>query len=273
MIIKKETRLISYVETKPIKIPSVKIPVNYIKLTGIFVLLSLLFTVLTSVNEPIEPVTVQRFSPQEHKGIIEVCGLEQPKEYLGIVKSKEKNTSEKIIAITKIISNKKVLDFIDDSQVLERAFNVQKETGLSVATIIAQKGVESNWNNSSLCKKTKNYGNIKCFKKHNHSQVGCVKAYDKIEKSYAWYVRVNTNWEGWNVYKNLIYKRYMKAATQDDVRDQIVWLKKKGYATAYNYVELLWKTVVNNNLLELQKYIDEGYTITTTSGKYVLLQQ
>ena len=259
--VKKKTIEVSYFETKPITIPSFIIPIYYIKIGTIFILCSLLFITLTSVNKPI---TVQEYEPQ--KGIVEVCNLEQPEEYFST------ETTEKTIALTDIITSKKVLDFIDDSQVLERAYKVQKETGLSVATIIAQKGIESNWNNSSLCKKTKNYGNIKCFKKHDHSKAGCVRAYDKREKSNDWYVKANTNWEGWNVYKNLIYKRYMKAASQQEVYNQIVWLKKKGYATANNYVEIVWGAVVKNNLLELQKYIDQGYTITSESGKYVFLK-
>ena len=179
---------------------------------------------------------------------------------------------EKKIPITHIIKDKKVLDYICYNQVIQRAYEVQRKTGLSAATIIGQKGVESNWDKSSLCKKTKNYGNIKCFKKHNHKKFGCVQAWDKIEKSNHYYVKAKTNWKGWSLYTNLIYKRYMKAASQSDIKDQLIWLKKKGYATDKNYVKTIWGVIQKYNLDKLQRYIDSGYTITTTNGKFILFQ-
>ena len=186
----------------------------------------------------------------------------------------------KTIPINKIVTDEKILNFLCHNQMLERAYNVQKKTGLSVATILAQKGVESAWDGSSLCKKTKNFGNIKCKcnwssslrAKHSNEDV-CVRAWDKKERSNHYYVKLQTNFEGWKLYENLIYKRYMKAAVQEQIKDQIIWLKKKGYATDKDYVSTIWKVVKKYNFDKLQNYIDKGYTITTSGGKYVLLKQ
>lgn len=261
--VKKKTIEVSYVETKPfiIKIPSFLIPTQYIKISSCVLLVVLILGILTSFNEPV--ITEYKSS------VVAVAGLPEQEEYFV--------STDKVIPITDIIpntkANQKVLNFICTNEVLSRAFKVQQETGLKVATIISQKGVESAWNNSSLCKKTKNYGNIKCFKKHNHAEAGCVRAYDKKEGSNDWYVSHQTNWEGWNFYKDLIYRRYMKAANQEEIYDQLVWLKKKRYATDKNYVGTLWSVVNKYSLVRLQDYIDQGYTITTETGKYTLLKQ
>ena len=268
--VKKKTIEVSYVETKDfiIRVPAFIIPLHYLKITGIFICCSLLFLLSTSYESP----KIKRFIKQENIGIVEVAGLE-PREKYFIQQSEQSEQSEqKMIPITEIISDEKVLNFICTNRVLERAYKVQQETGLKVATIIGQKGVESAWNNSSLCKKTKNYGNIKCFKKHNHVNAGCVRAYDKKEGSNDWYVKANTNWEGWAIYKELIDRKFTKAANQDDVYNQIVWLKKKRYASDPNYVSIIWNTIRKYNLLKLQEYIEDGYTITSETGKYIFLK-
>lgn len=260
--VKKKTIEVSYIETKPfiIKIPSLFIPVHYIKLSSCVLIVALILGILTSFNEPV----ITKYEPS---GIVAEAGLPEQEEYF---------VSNKVIPITDIIPNTKenrhVLNFICTNEVLSRAYKIQQETGLKVATIIGQKGIESAWNNSSLCKKTKNYGNIKCFKKHNHTNAGCVRAYDKIEGSNDWYVKLNSNWEGWNFYKNLIYRRYMSAANQQEIKEQIVWLKKKRYATDKDYVEKIWYVVNKYHLIKLQDYIDQGYTITSETGKYTFLK-
>lgn len=267
--VKKKTIEVSYVETKPytIKIPSFVIPVHYLKIGSCIFLGLGIFGLSTSFS----PTIIKpEFAKETAFAIVMDVGKSEKIE-------KIEETEEKVIPITDIIpntkANQKVLNFICTNEVLSRAFKVQKETGLKVATIIGQKGVESAWNNSSLCKKTKNYGNIKCFLKHNHTNAGCIRAYDKIEGSNDWYVKLNSNWEGWNFYKDLIYRRYMKAANQEEIKEQIVWLKKKRYATDKNYVGTLWSVVNKYHLIKLQEYIDKGFTITSETGKYTFLKQ
>ena len=183
----------------------------------------------------------------------------------------------KKIAITEIVKDPKILDYICHNEVLKRAIQASDETGLSIALVIAQKGVESNWGQSSLTKKTNNEGNIKCKcsfnkklrKKHEKMDV-CKRGYDKIEKSNHWYVKLKTKWEGMAFYKNLINRSYKKVRNMDSYEDQIRYMKKKGYATMDGYDKIIIKVIKNNKLDELEKYVNMGYIITTTNGAYNL---
>lgn len=268
--IKSELKQVSYIETKSFRIPSFKIPVQSLKIAGIFLLLLCIAFVSTSFN----PVVIEErdlTAPVKSPEIVEASVLPN----IFVPKS-----SSKTIPITDIIKDKKVLDFLCKNEMIKRAKDVQDKTGLSVATILGQKGVESNWGKSSLTKKTRNNGNIKCKcnwdnkLRDKHKSFGyCIRAWDKKERTNHYYVSLKTNYEGWKLYESLIYKRYMAAAKQDNVYDQIVWLKKQRYASDKNYVSVIWNIVNKYNLLKLQEYIDKGYTITTESGKYKLLIQ
>lgn len=278
--IKSELKTVSYVETNSflirIKIPSLKIPIQTFKLTAIFFLLVLITFVISSFNPPsIEERTYPQTTEEVETAEATVLPIAEITKVLGLNKPKQKT-----IPITAIISDKRVLDFLCKNEMIKRAKQVQDKTGLSVATILGQKGVESNWGKSSLTKRTRNNGNIKCkcnwdskLRASHKSSGYCIRAWDKKEKSNHYYVSLRTNYEGWKLYESLIYKRYMAAAKQNNVYDQIVWLKKKRYATDKNYVSVIWNVVNEYNLLKLQEYIDKGYTITTESGKYKLLEQ
>ena len=191
---------------------------------------------------------------------------------------------KKEIAITDIITDSRVIDFITHNEILKRAYNVQKKTGLSTCTIIAQKGLESNWGKSSLCALTKNLGNIKCFNKNcqkynvrlnKRGQKGsvtshCVQLYDDSWKDR--YIRFNTYQEGWNSYCSLIERIYQNAAKSKTFQGECKNLKKRGYATDKNYDSKLIGLIHSTNLDKLQKYIDEGYVITSKNGKYIFLE-
>lgn len=191
----------------------------------------------------------------------------------------------KSIAITDIIKDATVLNFIDKNQFLQRAHGVQKNTGLMVSTIISQKGLESNWGKSSLTKKTKNLSNIKCTRKackkaniklRKHGQTGsttehCIQLYD--DKPSDRFVRLDYNYQGWAQYQNLLLRRYSRAGKGTTVKQQARELKRRGWATQKNYAELIASTAKKYNLEKLQWYIDNGYSITTTNGKFVLLDQ
>lgn len=191
----------------------------------------------------------------------------------------------KEIPITDIVKDPTVLNFIDKNQFLQRAFRVQKETGLMVSTIISQKGLESNWGKSSLTKKTKNLSNIKCTRKsckkaniklRKHGQTGsttehCIQLYD--DKPSDRFVRLDYNYQGWQNYQTLLLKRYSKAGKMKTVKEQARELKRRGWATQRDYAELIASTAKKYNLEKLQWYIDHGYSLTTSNGKYVLLEQ
>ena len=201
---------------------------------------------------------------------------------------KFKSTSKKI-AITEIVKNEKALEFICHNEVLTRAFYVQEKTGLSVATILAQKGLESNFSKSTFTARTKNLSNIKCIKKEcrkanwkgakapkKRGQTGsetshCIQLWDDGPNDR--YVKHDTFWEGWEQYAGLINKTYSKAASKGTVREEAKALKARGFATDKNYANKIVGIAKKCNFIELQKYINEGYTITTESGKYILLNQ
>jgi flagellum-specific peptidoglycan hydrolase FlgJ len=199
-------------------------------------------------------------------------------------KKMEKKSSEVVrVPITSIIPDKKMLAFLCKDNFLQRAYGVQKETGLDVATIAAQKYVESGGGSSKLTQQTKNLGNIKCFnpacqkaniKLTRKGQKGsttkhCVQYYDDVWNDR--FLILKSNWEAWNTYKGLIGRVYHQAASQKTIRAQFTALKKRGYATAGNYVEICMKTVNNTNLLQLQHHIDAGHIITTQTGQFELL--
>jgi flagellum-specific peptidoglycan hydrolase FlgJ len=243
--------------------------------------------------------------PVDHRGIKEIAEQSAPIKQEEIEKKKDEKTeafiginipvsifkskSSKKIAITEIVKNEKALEFICHNEVLTRAFYVQEKTGLSVATILAQKGLESNFSKSTFTARTKNLSNIKCIKKEcrksnwkgakapkKRGQTGsetshCIQLWDDGPNDR--YVKHDTFWEGWEQYAGLINKTYSKAASKKTVREEAIALKKRGFATDRNYANKIVGIAKKCNFIELQKYINEGYTITTESGKYVLLQQ
>ena len=243
--------------------------------------------------------------PVEYRSIKEIAAHSTPIQKEEIEKKKDEKTeafiginipvsifkskSSKKIAITEIVKNEKALEFICHNEVLTRAFYVQEKTGLSVATILAQKGLESNFSKSTFTARTKNLSNIKCIKKEcrkanwkgskapkKRGQTGsetshCIQLWDDGPNDR--YVKHDTFWEGWEQYAGLINKTYSKAASKKTVREEAIALKKRGFATDKNYANKIVGIAKKCNFIELQKYINEGYTITTESGKYVLLQQ
>lgn len=194
--------------------------------------------------------------------------------------------SGKRVAITDIVTDKKMLSFICHNETLYRAKWVQDRTGLSAVTVIGQKYVECGGGTSSFVKLTNNPSNIKCTlkecKKHNlkglkRKQVGsvtahCVQLYDDLPSDR--FLRFPKLYQGWERYVALINKSYKRAANATTVLGEVKGLKAGGFATSKTYVQSVYQnTIVRTNLLKLQKAIDQGYTITTGNGRYVLLQQ
>ena len=195
------------------------------------------------------------------------------------------NKSDKMISISDIIKDPKCLNYVCHNEIIKRAINVQKETGLSAVTVIGQKGVESAWGTSSLTKSTKNEGNIKCgcnwngkLRLAHYNGEFCVRAWDKKEKTNHYYVKTKTTWESWSIYKKLIRKRYMRAARKTCYKQELDMLQNLGYATIHDkngnkiYSDIISAVIVKYGLDKLQAYLDSGYTITTSNGKYILYE-
>ena len=280
--VKKKTIEVSYLETKPFTIPSFVIPVHYLKVGGFLICSLVLFTTLTSYDSTVPKL--ERYMAQnvgtDAIGIVEVCGLETRKEYF----TTEEVIDSKTISITKIISNKDLLNFLTKGELLSRAYNVSKNTGLDITTILGMKSLESRTGQSSLCAITKNLGNVKCFnqkckrgnvkglKKGQKGNVGthCVQFYDDYPSDR--FVRYNTWGEGWKAWENLMIKRYAKAGTKDGSKSQLQTIKALGYATDPSYVKNVQKFITKTGLDKLKQKIDEGYTITSETGKYIFLK-
>lgn len=186
--------------------------------------------------------------------------------------------SKKTVPITNYIKDKNYLEFICHNEVLKRAIEVQKETGILATVAIVQKGLESRWGNSGLTKTTKTLGNIKCrikeHRKHNYSSIKkghighigthCTQLYD----DHPWdrFVNSSTYEEGWNKYKSLIKSRYSSAAKSRIPESQVSRIKELGYATDDKYVKKIMSVYNKEDFAGLQKAIDEGYTITSQTG-------
>jgi flagellum-specific peptidoglycan hydrolase FlgJ len=194
-------------------------------------------------------------------------------------------TSGKSVAITDLVTNDRVLNFITHNEVLSRAYKISQITGINVSVLIAQKGLESAWGESKFTKTTKCLGNIKCFnkacKKRNkkglkHKQMGdigphCVQLYD--DNPHDRFVRFATYQEGWNHYLALIEKRYSKAGQRETSKEQIQVIKNLGYATDKKYPAKVMSIIKQYGLDKLDKAIGQGNTITTQTGQYVLLKK
>lgn len=198
---------------------------------------------------------------------------------------KTKSYNSKTIAINEIVKDPKILDFITHNEVLQRVYKISQITGLKPSVLIAQKGLESAWGNSTFTKTTKCLGNIKCNNKSckklnkkglRHKQMGsvgshCVQLYDDNPSDR--FVRFATYQEGWNHYQKLIEKRYMSAGAKSTASGQIQRIKSLGYATDKKYPAKVMSIITKNKLNVLDDYIFKGYTITSMTGKYTYLKQ
>ena len=197
-----------------------------------------------------------------------------------------KTTASKTVQLTDIITDPLVLEFLSKNEMLKRAYHVQQQTGIKAATCLAQKGLESNWGQSTLTRRSKNLGNIKCtkgcWKKHHFRQIPkrtfgietphCIQYHDDSWRDS--FIKMPKHYSAWSKYTDLIKSngRYRKVRAAKTIKDQCTALGRSGYATDKKYGSKLWKTVQDKNFLKLQEYIERGYTITTTGGKYILLQ-
>lgn len=200
-----------------------------------------------------------------------------------LITDKSVLTNKKITPITSIIQDQRVLDFITHNEVLKRAYQIHKITGIKMSVLIAQKGLESDWGTSKLTNITKCLGNIKCTNKEcrkynvkglKHKQIGhigkhCVQLYDDNPNDR--FVRFSTYQEGWNHYLQLIEKRYSKAGKKSTSGAQIQTIKDLGYATDRKYPAKVISIIKNYNLDKLDQLVEKKIPIGTQTGQYVLL--
>jgi len=206
--------------------------------------------------------------------------------YLGVSPAEDLYDAPAEVAITDIVRDKNMLEFICHNQMLERTRVASEKTGLLPSVIIAQKALESRYGRSTLTNATKNNGNIKCRctynreLRHKHEQAEkngkavCVQMYDKIERSNHRYVKVQTYWQGWNLYTNLMNQpRYAKVRRARHYTSQAAALKRCGYATAPNYADTICAIIRRNNLDRLDElFSQKNVRITTSNGNFALCE-
>ncbi len=189
------------------------------------------------------------------------------------------------VVLTDVVKDKNVANFLATNEVLFRAFATAKSLGINMATIVAQKILESGANRdrgiSSLCLKTNNLGNVKCKCSRNaqlramHAKMDvCVRAWDKKERSNDYYVKVPTAWQGWNVYKDVLKKqRYSQVRSADCVETEAWALQRCRYATDKHYAESIIAVVRQYNLLQLQEICEKGVVVSSKSGTYIFFDK
>lgn len=279
--IKKEKIEVSIIETKPylIKIPSFKIPVHYLKMTGIFVLSCLLFVVLTSVYSP--EVTTYK-CPESSDNIMDVCNIEQPVKFFGVVdnpKIKEnKDISLEIraraIELLKdwdpatrtfyrkgkgnsfgkqenrvVITKDSMMKYVPDFLVEEVLTNVPCLASITAA----QTDLESNWFQSNLARNTNNGYGIKYVKKWDKDEdtwmaqyrEGHVIAHDDIPTDK--FIKFKTKWACIRFHTKFLTLLHYKKHIGKDYKGWANGLRTSGYATDKRYT---------NALLEKYKTLD-----------------
>lgn len=169
----------------------------------------------------------------------------------------------------------KMIEFLAEGRNLYNYTYYANKHGYSPGVIIVFGALESAYGTSGLTNATKNKGNIKCFKNHDHAAHGCVKAYDKIEQGWDYYESFSSSWEGIRKKLNLVrgYKVVKKLPNNPTAYELIEAIHKSPYATDKDQNKKLKDLYNRFNMKALDDYIKAGYNITSTSGVYVFLDQ
>lgn len=189
-------------------------------------------------------------------------------------------SNSKRIAINDIIAKDakdrdKLINFLAEDRNLYNYVYYANKYGYSPGVIIVFGALESGYGESSLTKDTKNKGNIKCFKPHNHEAHGCVRAYDKIEQGWDYYESFASSWEGIRKKLDLIkgYKALRKLPHKPTADQLIDAIHRSPYATDKHQDRKLKDLYKRFDMEALDNYIKLGYNITSASGTYTFLDQ
>jgi len=150
---------------------------------------------------------------------------------------------------------------------------VSRERGYSIcSTVIAQAGIESAWNTSTLGYKYGNYFGLKCGSAWKGDSVNLK---TKEEYTVGTLTTIKDNFrvyqtngvadmvKGVNGYYDFIStKRYANLKTATDYKQYAQFLKADGYATSSTYVNTLCNTVQKYNLTAY----DTGVLVEKPSG-------
>ena len=268
MIIKKETREVSLIETKPviIKIPAFLIPVHYIQISSCVLLVVLILGILTSFNEPViteyksSVVAVAGLPEQEiftdendvNSSVKKDISLDiraralqllnekwNPQTRVFPKKGKGKQFNKQSTNI--VVDKKEMLKYVPDFIVEEVLTNVPALASITAA----QTDIESNWFNSALAIKTNNGYGIKHVKKWDKNpdvwmaqyRKGHVIAHDDIPTDK--FVKFNSKWASIRFHTKFLTFLVLKKHIGKDFMGWANGLKSSGYATDKNYPKTL----------------------------------
>ena len=182
------------------------------------------------------------------------------------------------IKLSSLIKDPRALNYLTKEERIKRAVSTAKMIGCQPSVLLAQDALESNFGKSSLTKKTKNSGNIKCrcnwdkSLRAEHQKLGlCIQAYDKIEKSNDYYVVFSSKWTGWKRKGEILsgYTVVKKAKNKDLTPYQ--WaevLDKSPYATDARYGSSLKRLISSNQLTKLDSAIMNNIRLISDNGEY-----
>lgn len=200
----------------------------------------------------------------------------------------ESSAPTKEVHIKDIIKDEKMLAFLTEANHLHNYSYYAIDRKYPPSVFIAMGALESGYGKSTLVNATKNHGNIKCKCNRNgelrkeHARLAnagtpvCKGAYDKIEQGYDYYVIYEANWKGIrNKFKILDnYKIIKNLKDNPSIEELCTAIHKSPYATDVNYGKKIMKIINSSNLRVLDKYIAEGYNVTSGSIiKYTILDQ
>ncbi len=183
------------------------------------------------------------------------------------------------IKLSSLIRDPRALNYLSRDERIKRAVAVSKTVGCQPSVLLAQDALESNFGKSSLTKRTKNSGNIKCrcnwdnSLRKEHQRLGlCVQAYDKIEKSNDYYVVFSSKWTSWTKKGEILSKyRVVKEARNKNL-SPYQWAEvfdKSPYATDNRYGSSLKRLITSNQLTKLDSAIVNNIKLISDNGQYV----
>lgn len=272
MLVKKETRQISVIQTEPfmIKVPSFVIPVHYLKLTGIFVSAILLFVINTRSSSAV----ITTYAPQE-RGILEMCNIEPTNPPFHLITQdttteeefKEKRDKSLEIraeaikmlrdwnpdtrtfyrkgkgnkfnkqSIKVVVSKKEMMEYMPDFIVEEVLSNVPALASITAA----QTDIESNWFQSNLAVKSNNGYGIKYVKKWDRDpevwmaqyREGHVIAHDDLPTDK--FIKFKSKWACIRFHTKFLTLLHYKKHIGKNFNGWATGLRTSGYATDKNY--------------------------------------
>lgn len=230
-----------------------------------------------------EEMPLAAFEEVDSETIISVKSIDTP---ITRYKTPLALTTESV-SLDQLVSNKMIREYLAHGEIIKRAAKYSELIGCPPSVLIAQDALESRFGKSSLTKKTKNSGNIKCRcngsrrlrKIHARLEAektpACVQGYDKIEGSNDYYEIMPTQWHGWQRKAKLLSNYRVVKNAHGKKLSTSEWcyvFHKSPYATDKRYDKKLWQTIKKYKLENIDNAVARGLKITSSTGKWIIYE-